>query len=736
MSIQFKDLLGNEISINSINNVSYNINFSRDVKKVEVRNYKFPGFTPSSLRKTEIIEVELNSGVFIYIIGKQKVFEKFIYELSLSGDKCPPVKLSGKKAVKEDYFLQYVINYVAEKNSIQRTAVMDRIEIKQGFVFIGYKYHILEKDLVNVSEEILEKSFVFDDHFIKLCANFGYCDGKNKSTPKLQKQDFLSDTAQKEDNKINENEIESGVEFIYGSSVDNSYVKIIPDDKRQAFTITPEDIESYELKQYSLYSVFGHPLSVLEVKLRSNREDIDNRFFILEDEKYFEQYIKSLPTGLQGVSLSHLGNIEIDWFIKYSVCYAAKKHSLDEYEIIKKCKFFGDDSYSSIPMGYLYGVNRRNLNLCFIFQDGLEVIKDRIELFSDTRKLTDFLFQKNKDKIVQDINEFFELYGSKLERIIELEKEVFKFTLASDYKQSIEGEKLKKFLDEYKQIEANGELNNPISKELLEKLESIRDDYNVLCNKPHSYQIGVIREKGLLEESAEIIEHTYNNDDVEINRTSSVQNPIYRHNFPHQNNFHQIQNQGTYIGQRNASPERRTSGITHELSLEEYVSSYKIFIDTCSLLKDGIYKFFEEIKPYLTSSGNKIIIPYRCIKELEKHTVNNLKLELNEPAKKILDYLEKLNNEGLIDIRGDKDDNFADNIFLTVFNKYRLKTNLLLITEDYRLASDINALTQQKSVESNYKIKTADLNSFYPLFKQQPRYGKDFGEIKGWTFDD
>lgn len=536
MSIQFKDLLGNEISINSINNVSYNINFSRDVKKVEVRNYKFPGFTPSSLRKTEIIEVELNSGAFIYIIGKQKVFEKFIYELSLSGDKCPPVKLSGKKAVKEDYFLQYVINYVAEKNSIQRTAVMDRIEIKQGFVFIGYKYHILEKDLVNVSEEILEKSFVFDDHFIKLCANFGYCDGKNKSTPKLQKQDSLSDTAQKED------------------KISNSQT---------------EEIQNNVLKE--------------STKEESEEND-------------------------------------------------------------------------------------------------------------------------NNNKVVQDIKSFLEMYGSNLEKFKELERNVFNFTLASDYRSSEEGERLRELLKNYSEIE-QGEKTSLLSEEVFRKLEVLNSEYSVLCRKTHSYQNIIMREKGLVEETKS-------------------------------DSFHRIQNQGTHIGQRNASPERRTSGITHELSLEEYVSSYKIFIDTCSLLKDDIYKFFEEIKPYLTSSSNKIIIPYRCIKELEKHTVNNLKLELNEPAKKILDYLEKLNNEGLIDIRGDKDDNFADNIFLTVFNKYRLKTNLLLITEDYRLASDINALTQQKSVESNYKIKTADLNSFYPLFKQQPRYEKDFGEIKGWTFDD
>ena len=52
--------------------------------------------------------------------------------------------------------------------------------------------------------------------------------------------------------------------------------------------------------------------------------------------------------------------------------------------------------------------------------------------------------------------------------------------------------------------------------------------------------------------------------------------------------------------------------------LNTYAQKWKIFIDTCSLLTDSIDMFWSNILPHLNQYNSKVIIPYRCIQELEK----------------------------------------------------------------------------------------------------------------------
>ena len=62
---------------------------------------------------------------------------------------------------------------------------------------------------------------------------------------------------------------------------------------------------------------------------------------------------------------------------------------------------------------------------------------------------------------------------------------------------------------------------------------------------------------------------------------------------------------------------------TARSAMESFVKDgYKIFIDTCSLLDDHVDEFWRNIIPLLHQYSSKIIIPWRCGQELEKH-VNN-----------------------------------------------------------------------------------------------------------------
>ena len=131
--------------------------------------------------------------------------------------------------------------------------------------------------------------------------------------------------------------------------------------------------------------------------------------------------------------------------------------------------------------------------------------------------------------------------------------------------------------------------------------------------------------------------------------------------------------------------------------LIDIVKKYKIFIDTCSLLSEYADKFWEHIIPVLTEEKASMIVPFRVYEEVEKYA-NDLELckkkaannpGLNQTAKRSRGRIIKMQAEGLVRVLGDENDNFADNVFQTVFTQYRMKYNLILITQDKNLAADI-----------------------------------------------
>lgn len=135
--------------------------------------------------------------------------------------------------------------------------------------------------------------------------------------------------------------------------------------------------------------------------------------------------------------------------------------------------------------------------------------------------------------------------------------------------------------------------------------------------------------------------------------------------------------------------------------MESYTKEWRIFMDTCSILHFAVDKFWMNIIPLLRQYQAKIIIPLRAIEELEKHSKNTEKTELATNSRNTLKLLQQLINAGFVEIRGEKTDNFVDNVFQVVFTKFRMTNKLLLITQDNNLAKDILALNGNKSVKAN-----------------------------------
>lgn len=107
--------------------------------------------------------------------------------------------------------------------------------------------------------------------------------------------------------------------------------------------------------------------------------------------------------------------------------------------------------------------------------------------------------------------------------------------------------------------------------------------------------------------------------------------------------------------------------------------------------------FSQKITPHIINSSNKIFIPTKVLEEIKKFDSDPKDLVRNKKASDALVILKKMHNQNLIEIRGEKTDNFADNVFMTVFTQHRLNHSLMLITQDKNLTKDILSLNSFKS---------------------------------------
>ena len=135
--------------------------------------------------------------------------------------------------------------------------------------------------------------------------------------------------------------------------------------------------------------------------------------------------------------------------------------------------------------------------------------------------------------------------------------------------------------------------------------------------------------------------------------------------------------------------------------LDNLFRNYKVFIDTCSLMyynPKAVKKLFVLISKLSHKYNNPLIIPYKVIWELQKHKRSN-DPETYAKAKNALEILEHYRSEGnkCFEVYADDNDKeFADPVFLKVFQMYHLDFNRALITQDYDLSNDVLNLLKQK----------------------------------------
>ncbi|MCM1506021.1 MAG: hypothetical protein NC177_02645 [Ruminococcus flavefaciens] len=139
--------------------------------------------------------------------------------------------------------------------------------------------------------------------------------------------------------------------------------------------------------------------------------------------------------------------------------------------------------------------------------------------------------------------------------------------------------------------------------------------------------------------------------------------------------------------------------------MENYVKDYIIFIDTCSLLNSQSDLFWENIIPFLSKYGKKVIVPVCCIDEMRKIYYSRKNESFSQRAGDCLKKLRELLGDGFIEVLGNKEIKPSDISFVSLFEKLCVNCNLLLITQDIMLAENIRDI----NITDMYCVKTAKI---------------------------
>lgn len=146
--------------------------------------------------------------------------------------------------------------------------------------------------------------------------------------------------------------------------------------------------------------------------------------------------------------------------------------------------------------------------------------------------------------------------------------------------------------------------------------------------------------------------------------------------------------------------------------IESCVFRYKIFMDTCSLLDPCAGMFWDTIVPFLVEYGKYVIIPKRCIEEVDKQITNKTDPDLSYRAQRVHAQLYELSMRHLVQVHGERTDGFADSVFLTVGAKFRTVYDMMLVTQDRTLAREFEALGESQAVRTTRSIIARRINRF------------------------
>lgn len=133
-----------------------------------------------------------------------------------------------------------------------------------------------------------------------------------------------------------------------------------------------------------------------------------------------------------------------------------------------------------------------------------------------------------------------------------------------------------------------------------------------------------------------------------------------------------------------------TSVLVNE-DFNNIAENYRVFLDQTVLYEDDFSNAIQPLALALKKIGNKFIIPLKVIEAMQHQMMSSNEREIYL-AKNGMKLLMGMQNDKLVDIRGEKNDVNIISTFVSVFAKFKCVNRLAIITCDANLAKQILAL--------------------------------------------
>lgn len=141
--------------------------------------------------------------------------------------------------------------------------------------------------------------------------------------------------------------------------------------------------------------------------------------------------------------------------------------------------------------------------------------------------------------------------------------------------------------------------------------------------------------------------------------------------------------------------ESKITGIFYENSklikqenFDRIANSYKIFLDETILCEEGFGDWVKKVSVVMNENNNNFLVPLKVVESIQGKIVSSEPVVV-EHAQRGLNLLMRMQQQNLVEIRGEKGDVNIVSTFLSVFAKFKCVNRLVLLTQNKNLAKQI-----------------------------------------------
>lgn len=159
--------------------------------------------------------------------------------------------------------------------------------------------------------------------------------------------------------------------------------------------------------------------------------------------------------------------------------------------------------------------------------------------------------------------------------------------------------------------------------------------------------------------------------------------------------------------------------------LWDLAREYKIFLDAETLLVEDAEEFVENLTAALEAAEVKAIIPLRSIEQLQDAANQNAGLQ--DKISQAMLLIKRLQTSGVLQIFGEEiDPDFHDTI-ISVFERFKSKYPLCLVTPNEKIAREI--LSLNNSCEDDFEIAACFVeDGLINFYHAEESFAEDFDE--------